>query len=152
MFGDGNRICNLMGREAYLRRNIDGLVQNCCNSSALAMELLQFCTMPLIYILIKNTPWHASLITCMSTHCAHIGETVLTKLRCFTWCLLKWIFVSWGLCLDWSVRQYHGDFYWIDISSPICVLRDITLQKGIKQTSLVKVRSFVIAYHHIRML
>ena len=27
----------------------DGLVQDCCNSSALAMELLQSCTMPSIY-------------------------------------------------------------------------------------------------------
>ena len=28
--------------------NIDGLVQDCSNSSALAMELLQSCTKPLI--------------------------------------------------------------------------------------------------------
>ena len=31
--------------------NINGLVQDCSNSSALAMELLQFCTKPSIYFL-----------------------------------------------------------------------------------------------------
>ena len=30
---------------------IDGLVQDCSNSSALAMELLQSCTKPSIYLL-----------------------------------------------------------------------------------------------------
>ena len=33
----------------YLGANIDGLVQDCSNSSALAIELLQSCTKPLIY-------------------------------------------------------------------------------------------------------
>ena len=32
-----------------LQGHIDGLVQDCSNSSALAMELLQSCTKPLTY-------------------------------------------------------------------------------------------------------
>ena len=35
---------------------IDGLVQDCSNSSALAIELLQSCTKPYIYIYIYNCP------------------------------------------------------------------------------------------------
>ena len=31
--------------------HIDGLVQDCCNPSALAMELLQYCTQPSMYTL-----------------------------------------------------------------------------------------------------
>ena len=34
------------------RSNIDGLAQDCSNSSALAMELLQSCTKPSNYVLI----------------------------------------------------------------------------------------------------
>ena len=33
----------------YVNVHIDGLVQNCSNSIALAMEILLFCTQPLIY-------------------------------------------------------------------------------------------------------
>ena len=33
----------------YVQAYIDGLLQDCSNSSALAMELLQSCTKPLIY-------------------------------------------------------------------------------------------------------
>ena len=32
--------------------NIDGLVQDCSNSIALAMELLQSCTEPSIYLMV----------------------------------------------------------------------------------------------------
>ena len=35
----------------FTSKYIDGLVQDCSNSSALAMELLQSCTEPLIYYL-----------------------------------------------------------------------------------------------------
>ena len=35
-------------REAYIDASIDGLVQDCSNSSALGMELLQSCTKPSI--------------------------------------------------------------------------------------------------------
>ena len=38
------------GKLHYELNNIDGLVQDCSNSSALAMELLQSCTKPSIYI------------------------------------------------------------------------------------------------------
>ena len=34
---------------AYVVLYIDGLVQDCSDSSTFAMELLQFCTKPLIY-------------------------------------------------------------------------------------------------------
>ena len=39
-----------------LRAHIDGLVQDCSNSSALAMELLQSCTKPSICVS-KISPW-----------------------------------------------------------------------------------------------
>ena len=35
--------------------HVDGLVQNCSNSIALAMELLQFCAKPLILFLVQET-------------------------------------------------------------------------------------------------
>ena len=35
----------------FFFKYIDGLVQDCSNSTALAMELLQFCTEPSIYAL-----------------------------------------------------------------------------------------------------
>ena len=35
--------------------SMDGLVQDCNNSSALAMELLQSCTKPSVYS--TNLPW-----------------------------------------------------------------------------------------------
>ena len=41
---------------------IDGLVQDCCNSSALAMELLQSCTKPsmgwIMLNKIQTSEWH----------------------------------------------------------------------------------------------
>ena len=43
-----------------LRQNnkyIDGLVQDCSNSSALAIELLQPCTKPYIYISLSYFAW-----------------------------------------------------------------------------------------------
>ena len=46
----GAEILNLSGCEKCIdSRNSDGLVQDCSNSSALAMELLQACTKPLIW-------------------------------------------------------------------------------------------------------
>ena len=36
-------------------QHIDGLMQDCCNSSALAMAFLQSCIKPLIY---NETKWH----------------------------------------------------------------------------------------------
>ena len=41
--------------EGFLE-DIDGLVQDCSNSSALAMELLQSCTNPLIWFTLLH--WH----------------------------------------------------------------------------------------------
>ena len=35
--------------------HLDGLVQDCSNSSALALELLQSCTKPLIYFVMMKT-------------------------------------------------------------------------------------------------
>ena len=40
--------------------HINALVQQCNNSSALAMELLQSCTKPLIYILFLNSSFAKS--------------------------------------------------------------------------------------------
>ena len=39
------------------KSSIGGLVQDCINSSALAMELLQSCAKPLIYV-----PWNVNVI------------------------------------------------------------------------------------------
>ena len=48
------------------RLQIYGLVQDCSNSSALAMELLQSCTMPSIcFLLILGDPCH------LFTHVVH---------------------------------------------------------------------------------
>ena len=41
---------------SHFEKNIDGLVQDCSNSSALAMELLQYCTKPLIYYQMLSFP------------------------------------------------------------------------------------------------
>ena len=39
-------------------QNIDGLVQDCSNSGALALELLQFCNKPSIYTIQRATDWY----------------------------------------------------------------------------------------------
>ena len=41
---------------------IDGLVHDCSNSSALAMELLQFCTKPSIYYCTPKSPIHSVIL------------------------------------------------------------------------------------------
>ena len=45
-------------------RNIDGLAQDCSNSNALALELLQSCTKPLIYIVMHICPTEIDIIQC----------------------------------------------------------------------------------------
>ena len=47
------------------REYINGLVQDCSNSSALAKELLQSCTKPLIYIIYIANPSHSCFGTRM---------------------------------------------------------------------------------------
>ena len=53
LYVDGTHLGICRGLPHSVLRNlnpyIDGLVQDCSNSSALAMELLQSCTKPLIY-------------------------------------------------------------------------------------------------------
>ena len=53
-------------QDRYLMPYIDGLVQDCSNSIALAMELLQSCMKPSIYFIENNRTiiarlWHNNL-------------------------------------------------------------------------------------------
>ena len=49
---------NLTRLQGYIHniiyKHFDGLVQDCSNSSALAMELLQYCTKPSIYTCVNS--------------------------------------------------------------------------------------------------
>ena len=45
--------------ELKKKLHIDGLVQDCSNSSALAMELMQSCVKPSLYGMIQITKSHA---------------------------------------------------------------------------------------------
>ena len=45
---EGNKALYTPMQSQFTNAYIDGLVQDCSNSSALAMELLQFCTKPSI--------------------------------------------------------------------------------------------------------
>ena len=44
----GSKISSTSVPIGYIKKNISGLVQDCSNSSVLAMQLLQSCTKPLV--------------------------------------------------------------------------------------------------------
>ena len=53
-----NSLCvKSFGRHVFMNMHFDGLVQDCSNSSALAVGLLQSCTKPSIYTFYTR-PWH----------------------------------------------------------------------------------------------
>ena len=70
---DFNKLCHLNVKK-WLKMHIyiDGLVQNCSNSSVLAMELLQSCTKSSIYIYIIIRWLSAKL---QYLHCISNGVT-----------------------------------------------------------------------------
>ena len=53
---------------------IDGLVHVCSNSSALAMELLQFCTKPSIYYWTHKSPIHSVILFILHSTRASIHQ------------------------------------------------------------------------------
>ena len=52
-----NTLSHYQTTDGSVHWNIDGLVQDCSNSSALAMELLQSCTKPWIYMPCQASMW-----------------------------------------------------------------------------------------------
>ena len=58
-------MCQLMALRIELEQYIDGLVQDCSNSSASAVEFLQSCTKSLIWSLVlQYIPWNMHLVCC----------------------------------------------------------------------------------------
>ena len=62
---------------------IEGLVQNCSNSSAQAAELLQFCTKPSIYFIYKKTQRNVSLTHWGRVKMDAVSQTTLSN--AFSW-------------------------------------------------------------------
>ena len=60
----------------FLYEYIDGLVQDCSNSIANALELLQSCTKPTIslYSIVANSRWTSAARSPVSTFTSHDGS------------------------------------------------------------------------------
>ena len=79
---------------------IDGLVQDCSNSHALAMELLQSCTKPSKYsTLLYQTPFYTSR---MGEIMLRMGEDFYNNIEIIACYLSKLIFgwVPWKVCAE----------------------------------------------------
>ena len=83
----------------YLTKNIGGLVQDCSNSSALAMELLQSCTEPSTYRLGLVVVGFLELFA--NGVCCCLNEFMIARFRLTCYCVqcscdknrLKWRFL-----------------------------------------------------------
>ena len=131
--------CSLIGSwhqtvlpEAMLahRQHINGLMQACSNSSALAMELLQFCTKPSI--------WSYGTLCIVSEHTTWISEMKIME-------LCKFIFQSDSYFSFRSMTQCCFDSLspekWGSIFTSVCfkliLLTDILLTSS--ETGLIRV-------------
>ena len=80
---DEARICTWHPAGHFELYHLDGLVQNCSNSIANALELLQSCTKPSIWSLIQsNTVLMRSNITGYSVQ--HCSDSSSTEIRVYT--------------------------------------------------------------------
>ena len=77
----------------YMTYHVDGLVQDCSNSSALAMELLQSCTKPSMYSIIRSSGDSKCL---MDTFCREWVQDVVSS---FDWLPSLFIFFA----INWIV-------------------------------------------------
>ena len=86
------QVCKQMPAE-LMWRYIAGLVQDCSNPIALAMELLQSCTKPCILMFMPNRVWeqymwHTAILAMISTKCTVINTNMVHAwvhfVTCFT--------------------------------------------------------------------
>ena len=79
--------------------HIDGLVQDCSNPSALAMELLQSCTKPLISYIVYRKMFHYSnqaVLPPSTLYCEWGWGGIIWKfLGLIPLCIIVWYQVSW---------------------------------------------------------
>ena len=99
-----------MTQQAY----INGLVQDCSISSALAMEILQSCTKPSISLQsfrpFTLSIFHFSENYIIKLSFLHNGGLSINKSRsCYLiiWCLCLWIYISY--IMFWSIKWSSSD-------------------------------------------
>ena len=87
--------------------HVDGLLQDCSISSALAMEILQSCTKPLVLPV-----WVKFSNPFLSLQWFHDSNHQLARQRIFFWLpLVKDIFTSWNLCVMYTITCFWKLFF-----------------------------------------
>ena len=87
--------------------HIDGLVQDCSNSSALAMELLQSCTKPSVWNQsVRTIVWRAMIYT---NHMIMLKKYTASLLIMYIW-----MFVLHNAIYIWMIMQKY--FQWNNIN------------------------------------
>ena len=96
----------------HVRKHIDGLVQDCSNSSALAVELLHSCTKPSIYSHMGQTHKNIFLMDCL--YCFYFEYRYLGQIDSYDVTVLYsysmvYLYLIWGnhLWMQFSLTDNH---------------------------------------------